>query len=116
MEEFEHVIRDTPLCGQESADEEYDAGYAARFHDEADCGSATANWRAGWSDADRDLAKTEEEGIPTQAPLRFFESGSLARRCGLPFDPFSSEEWKRDWVEADVAIGITRLTGRQERG
>lgn len=86
--------------------DQYDAGYAARFRDEAMCVGATASWQAGWSDANRELGRFDEAFSPAQVSLSFFGTGEEARRRGLPFDPAFSEAWKRGWVEADIALGL----------
>ena len=100
-------------CSDELApvSDQYDAGYAARFRDEAMCVGATANWQAGWSDANRELGRFEEAFTPAQVSLPFFGTGEEARRRGLPFDPSCSEAWKRGWVEADIALGLPGTAG-----
>ena len=95
-------------CGKElgPASDQYDAGHAARFHDEPMCVGATASWQAGWSDANRELGRFDEAFTPAQVTLPFFGTGEEARRRGLPFDPSCSEAWKRGWIEADIACGL----------
>lgn len=97
------------LCRDELAPaaEQYEAGHAARFHDEAMCIGATASWQAGWSDANRELGRFEEAFAPTQVSLPIFGTGEEARRRGLPFDPSCSEAWKRGWIEADITFGLS---------
>ena len=62
--------------------EQYEAGYAARFRDEAMCVGATASWQVGWSDANRELGRFEEAFTPAQVSLPFFGTGEEARRRG----------------------------------
>lgn len=86
--------------------EQYEAGYGARFREEAFSLGATRSWQAGWTDANRELGNFEEAFLPLQSSLPFFGTGEEARRRGLPFDPSCSNEWKRGWVEADICIGL----------
>ena len=86
--------------------EQYEAGYGARFREEAFSLGATQSWQAGWTDANRELGKFEEAFSPAQSALPFFGTGGEARRRGLPFDPALSEEWKRGWIEADLSMGM----------
>ena len=67
--------------------EQYEAGYSARFREEAFSLGATRSWQAGWTDANRELGKFEEAFSPAQSYLPFFGTGDEARRRELPFDP-----------------------------
>lgn len=89
--------------------EQYEAGYGARFREEAFSLGATRSWQAGWTDANRELGKFEEAFSPAQSSLPFFGTGDEARRRELPFDPSCSEEWKRSWIEADIRMGLESL-------
>lgn len=94
----------------EPASDQYDAGHAARFHDEPMSVGATASWQAGWSDAHRELGCFDEAFTPAQVNLPFFGTGEEARRRGLPFDPARSEAWKRGWVEADISLALAEIS------
>ncbi|MGI4758534.1 MAG: hypothetical protein ACRYGF_16990 [Janthinobacterium lividum] len=87
--------------------DEYEAGHAARFRDEAMCIGATASWQAGWTDANRELGRFDEAFTSAQVSLPFFGTGEEARRRGLPFEPACSDAWKQGWVEADIALGLS---------
>jgi hypothetical protein len=89
--------------------EQYEAGYGARFRDEAYSLGATRSWQAGWNDANRELGKFDEAFSPAQSSLPFFGTGDEARRRELPFDSSCSEEWKRSWIEADINVGLESL-------
>lgn len=93
--------------------DEYEAGYQARFQNMAEFRTATACWRAGWQDADRELTACgglllpcdgEKDSVPEQWSL--YGTGRDARLCELPFDEIRSETWKRSWVETDIALGM----------
>lgn len=53
--------------------EQYEAGYGARFHEEAFSLGATPSWQAGWTDANRELGKFEEAFSPAQYPCHSLE-------------------------------------------
>ena len=86
--------------------EQYEAGYAARYRNEAIGVAATQSWQAGWTDASRELGGFEEMFTPPQVSLPFIGSGEEARRQNRPFDASSSEVWKRGWIETDIALGL----------
>ena len=86
--------------------EQYEAGYGARFHEEAFSLGATRSWQAGWTDANRELEQFEEAFSPAQSSLPFLGIGDGARRRDLPFDLGCSDEWKRSWIEADILMGL----------
>lgn len=96
---------------------EYEAGYQARVEGLDEYRTATSSGRSGWSDADHDL----QTGVLTNCSGRFedtysnwstFGSGCYARSCELPFDLQSDCNWKREWVLADIALGIAAKKGR----
>ena len=86
--------------------EQYEAGYAARYRNEAMSVAATQSWQAGWTDASRELGGFEDMFAPSQVSLSFIGSGEEARRQHRPFDASCSEAWKRGWIEADIALGL----------
>lgn len=96
---------------------EYEAGYQARLEGFGEYRTATPSWRAGWSDADHDLQSgvlnmrpESREGVNPQ--LSTFGTGWDARLCELPFAPQSNEDWKREWILADIALGMIARKGR----
>ena len=118
MADGRHIPNDLDRVQSTWNAEEYKAGYAARLHEEAESVTATPGWRSGWHDADREQTCTQhdEGSVEAQYPLRFFGSGGQARRCGLPFDAFSSYEWKQEWIEIDLAIGWAEQKLRSRSG
>lgn len=62
--------------------EQYEAGYGARFRDEAFCEGATRNWQAGWSDANRELGNFEEAMQPERKLLSAFRVLWCPSVCG----------------------------------
>jgi hypothetical protein len=86
--------------------EEYEAGYAARHEAQAFSFTATRSWKAGWTDADREIKKPWATAAIQQDALPFFGTGSRARREGIPFDTSRTEEWKLEWIETDIALGL----------
>ena len=103
-----------PLAWDElAADEEYEAGYRARYLDSSEYLTATRAWRAGWMEADREITHSGSSG-PTYSGLStvtcttewsLFGSGRDARVCALPFDTRRDQVWKRSWIEADLELG-----------
>ena len=99
--------------------DEYEAGYQARLLGVVEFKTATSCWRAGWQEADRELAgngaseadRANENSIPDQWSL--YGTGQMARLCDLPFDEGRAEPWKRSWVQADIELG---LQARSRRG
>lgn len=96
---------------------EYEAGYRARVQGSDEYRTATRSWRSGWSDAEHDLKcgvlKSYSDASGKIEPLwTTFGSGRDARWCELPFDRESSPEWKRAWVLADIALGVTARNRR----
>jgi hypothetical protein len=90
---------------------EYDAGYEARILSNAEYLTATPCWRAGWKDADRDLARSALDGRPHSdddvvVPWSRFGTGQQARACLLPFDDSAAETWKQTWIQADIAMAL----------
>lgn len=53
--------------------EQYEAGYSARFRDEAYTLGATLSWQAGWNNANRELGKFDEAFSPAQSSYRSLE-------------------------------------------
>lgn len=92
-----------------AAEEEYEAGYQARFTDGSEFITATRAWRSGWQEADREIAQTRSSGLPTNtsaAEWSLFGSGRDARICGLPFDTRRDHVWKRSWIKADLELAV----------
>ncbi len=93
--------------------EEYEAGYKARFLDIAQYMTATPSWRAGWQEADRELTFVST-GRPFETTdnsgyhASFYGCGDQARVCKLPFEVRQTEDWKRSWITADIALGIPK--------
>jgi hypothetical protein len=90
---------------------EYEAGYGARILSNAEYLTATPCWRAGWKDADRDLARAAlDDRLPSYddvvVPWSRFGTGQQARSCLLPFDESATHRWKRSWVETDIAMSL----------
>ncbi len=56
--------------------EQYEAGYGARFREEAFSPGATRSWQARWTDANRELGKFEEAFSLAQSSLPFFGTGT----------------------------------------
>ena len=112
MADSEHTYREPDrIADMVWIPEEYEAGYSARFQNVAECITATPCWRAGWQDAGREIAGAafaEEMFRTADVTVRWslFGTGSQARGCGLPFDKFSPESWKRSWVKADIALSL----------
>ena len=92
--------------------EEYDAGYQARRENISEFKTATRSWQAGWQDGDREIAgggEASEEspcGDAIQQQGSLFGAGDTARACELPFDEDRGEVWKRNWIAADIALGL----------
>ena len=92
--------------------DEYEAGYQARLQGVVEFKTATSCWRAGWQEADRELAaggesaadRLDETSIPEQWSL--YGTGQMARLCELPFDEARAEPWKRSWIETDIELGM----------
>jgi hypothetical protein len=105
------LIPDGGIPGGCTSSEEYQVGYEARLQDEAEYHTATLWWRTGWADADRELRSGAarphiQQG---QAPgMRWsdFGTGQQARIYQLSFDENQAEAWKRDWVQADIAMSF----------
>jgi hypothetical protein len=96
---------------------EYEAGYQARLLGSDEYRTATPSWRSGWSDADHDLqsgvlTEGSSDRDQTEGQWSAFGSGWDARLCDLPFAAQGSEDWKRDWILADIALGVTVGKGR----
>jgi hypothetical protein len=94
-----------------TSSEEYQAGYEARLRDEEEYHTATLWWRTGWADADRELRSGAAKPHTEQREalgMRWsnFGTGQQARICQLSFDENQAEAWKRDWVQADIAISL----------
>ena len=89
--------------------EEYEAGYQGRFQNVAECVTATPCWRAGWQEADREIAIAvrSEQTEATSEPWSLYGTGHQARTCELPFDEYSADSWKRSWVQADITLGTS---------
>ncbi len=109
MADSEHGAEELSEEKLMAVSEQYEAGYAARYHNEPMSVGATGSWQAGWSDASRELGSFEQIFAPAQVSLQFCGTGEEARRRGLPFDASCSEVWKRDWIEADIALGISAI-------
>ena len=97
---------------------EYEAGYRVRVEGSGDYRSATQSWRSGWSDADHDFQSgvlSNCSGCFEDADSQWstFGSGWNARLCDLPFDVQSGCDWKREWVLADITLGIAMKKGRE---
>jgi hypothetical protein len=112
MARSEHIYKE-PKDGLEKVwiPEEYEAGYGARFQGVSECRTATRCWLAGWQEADREIGTAVlSEGVPWNteptAPWSLFGTGRQARACELPFDQFSPDDWKKSWVEADIAMSL----------
>lgn len=92
---------------------EYEAGYRMRLDGETEFKTATASWRAGWQDADRELLQAgftlsnTRSSAPICEQWSLYGTGSQARACELPFDVNRGEAWKRSWVAADIQLGLT---------
>jgi hypothetical protein len=96
---------------------EYEAGYQARTLSNAEYLTATPCWRAGWKEADRDLARAALDArLPSDddVVLRWssFGTGQQARACCLPFDESATHRWKQSWVQTDIAMSLAE---RRER-
>ena len=94
-------------------EEEYEAGYGARYDDSSEFLTATHAWRAGWRDADREIAQgldsaKDRVGDETAsvADWSLLGSGRDARVCGLPFDTRRNHTWKQSWIRADLELGV----------
>ncbi len=96
---------------------EYEAGHQARREGSEDYRTATPSWRSGWRDADHDLRCGLLSNCchlldQTEPHWSALGSGWDARSCELPFDQQSSCDWKREWVLADIAIGMAANRGK----
>lgn len=100
---------------QPASSEEYETGYGARNREEPMSIGATANWQAGWIDASRSLGSFADLFAPPQVLLPLNRTGKEARRHGLPFGTACSEVWKRDWIEIDIALGLSQTDVPVER-
>lgn len=116
MADSEHTYK---KLGQGAAEtrnaEEYEAGYKARLEGVPECLAATPCWRAGWQEADSDsetaagaTANTMYTNTEVRTPWSLFGTGRQARICNLPFDELCPDSWKRSWVEADIAVGLSQ--------
>ena len=92
--------------------DEYEAGYQARLQNIGHAATATACWRAGWQDADREIVARGALEVDSSFAcsdqahrLSEFGTGELARKYDLSFEWNSPELWKRSWVQADVELG-----------
>ena len=102
---------------------EYDAGYRARFAGTSESWTATACWRAGWHEADRERTASGccirqcHAGSGTSvvsAEVSLAYAGDLARNCDLSFDPTRSDLWKRSWIQRDIELGaVARKRGHR---
>ena len=106
----------TAKAHAERGAEEYQAGYEARLASASEYRTATASWRAGWREADRELTARERQQSPQEPAVYALsespEDGGLGRRCCVPFDEGRNEDWKRNWIQADVELG----SGAGKRG
>ena len=95
---------------------EYEAGYTARFAGAPESVAATQCWRAGWADADTELAETtrgsrsvaenrEEQFV--QQGWNLYEIGGYARLRGALFDETRTDSWKEGWVATDIRLGVS---------
>ncbi len=98
--------------------EEFEAGYRARLEGVPECRAATLCWQAGWQEADSDsktaataAAWTTHTNSEARIPWSFFGTGRQARLCDLPFDELCPDNWKKSWVEADIAVGLPQRHG-----
>ena len=96
---------------------EYEAGYRARVQGSEYYRTATRSWRYGWGDADHDLqsgvlSRRSDLSEDTPSASTTFGTGRDARLCELPFYADSTHEWKREWVLADIALGMTAKKSR----
>ena len=79
---------------------------------------ATSLWRAGWQEADREVAeggqseanRLDETSIPKQWSL--YGIGQMARLCELQIDDARAESWKRSWILTDIELGMAARTRR----
>lgn len=98
--------------------DEYEAGYGARFAGTSESWTATPCWQAGWQEADRELTASDrclrsssvdphDDVVPVEWSL--FGTGNLARNYELPFDHARGTAWKRSWIRRDIELGtVTR--------
>ena len=83
--------------------EEFEAGYQASLAGASESRTATPCWRAGWQEAQREMAVSEHPDVLSidgedVLPL----SGREARLFGFAFRSDQAEQWKRAWIEADL--------------